>query len=142
MKKMYETKRDAFIAGYASVNKNEAGPYVLKGSIGTKKAFSDWYHSKKHAYLSGVTLAKCIVADLRRIELASAKDAVEAVDAAKSFAASAKAAYLAAKRAANYVAHISSLSARDAAKIAAAAKLEWKESDRAATSARKAAYKI
>jgi hypothetical protein len=135
MKKMYETERDAFLGGYASVD--EAGASVLKTLLGTEIAFNAFFHSKKHAYLTGATVAKLDIADKARAAFMRAKDAGETADTARYFAASAKSAYLAAKKAATYVAHISSFSSRDAAKVAATAKADWKGAERAAI-----AYKI
>jgi hypothetical protein len=130
MKMMYETKRDAFIGGYESVI--DDGVYSLKASLGTQKAVNAYYHSKKHAYLSGISNAKCTNYDKARTAFISSKDESEAVDAIESLVDAAKAFYLAAKREARYVAHISSLSANDAAWLAAVAKELWKVAERAA----------
>ena len=140
MKNTYETEWDAFLGGYTSVD--EAGSSILKAFRGTEKPLNALYHSTKHAYLSGVSTAKAIIAIEARDAFLSSKDAGEAVEAAESFAYAAKSAYLAAKKAATYVAHISSLSSRDAAKVAAAAKAEWKEAERAVIAARDIACKI
>jgi hypothetical protein len=140
MKKMYETERDAFLGGYASVD--EAGASILKTLLGTEKSLNVFFHSSKHAYLAGASGAKGVIASKARDAFVSAKDADEAFIAAKSFADAAKEAYLAAKKVVKYVEHISSLSARHAATSAAEAKAEWKEAERAVIAARDIACKI
>jgi hypothetical protein len=140
MKKMYETERDAFLGGYASVD--ESGASILKTLLGTETAFNVFFHSKKHAYLAGATGAKVVIASKARAAFVFAKDAGEAVEAAESFVYAAKDAYLAAKRTAKSVAYIASLSANDAAKVVAETKAEWKEAERAVIAARDIACKI
>jgi hypothetical protein len=135
MKKMYETKEPAFIAALESLS-NEAADNVIKALQGTEKARNAYFHSEKHADLSAATLGRLVMSYMAHPATVSAKDVHEAWIVAKSFAASAKEAHLSANKTAKLVAHMSSLSANDSAKIAAFAKAWWEGAEGYAANAR------
>ena len=125
MKKVYETERDAFLGGYASVD--EADADTMQFFQGKKKAYNLYFHGKEHAYLSGVSAAKLEIAIKALRTLLSAKDADEAADAAESLADAAKDAYLSAKAVAYMTGYMSSYASTADAKAAKKAKVLWKD---------------
>jgi hypothetical protein len=117
MKEYYETKKDAFIAGYVSADEADAD---------TMQTSEKTYHSNAHAYLSGVSAARKVIADKARETLESAKDADAAADAVELLVDATKDAYVAAKAVADMTGYMSSYATTAEANVAKLAKAIWK----------------
>lgn len=125
MKIYYETRRDAsrrdaFIAGYAVLADADTMQTL------SEKTCIVRFHSNEHAYLSGVSAAKLVIADKARVNFLWAKDADAAADAVELLVDATKEAYLAAKAVADMTGYMSSYATTAEAKAAKLAKAIWK----------------